>query len=192
MLVDISLDEMLSLNGWMNKALAIDGWMSVEELAWLGNQASKHSIAVEIGSYLGRSTYAIGSTIKERVYAIDNWYGPTDSWVYLTDETRKILFDQFKTNLKDLINSRKVFPIKMDHRKIELNVKPDFVFIDGDHSTRAVLDDINTWLPRTKEGGLICGHDIQLETVHTAVKQRFPKFYQPTGTNIWVFEVEKQ
>lgn len=35
----------------------------------------------------------------------------------------------------------------------------DFVFIDGDHSHRAVIADIRAWAPKLKAGGLLCGHD---------------------------------
>lgn len=35
----------------------------------------------------------------------------------------------------------------------------DFVFIDGDHSHRAVSADIRAWAPKLKAGGLLCGHD---------------------------------
>ncbi len=33
------------------------------------------------------------------------------------------------------------------------------VFIDGDHSKRAVVADIEAWLPKVREGGWISGHD---------------------------------
>ena len=35
----------------------------------------------------------------------------------------------------------------------------DFVFIDGDHSYRAVKDDLAAWEPLVKRGGLVAGHD---------------------------------
>jgi hypothetical protein len=35
----------------------------------------------------------------------------------------------------------------------------DYVYIDGDHKTQAVIDDIEAWYPKVKKGGLIGGHD---------------------------------
>jgi len=35
----------------------------------------------------------------------------------------------------------------------------DLVFIDGDHSYRAVQDDIGAWLPIVKAGSVLAGHD---------------------------------
>ena len=35
----------------------------------------------------------------------------------------------------------------------------DFVFIDGDHSYRAVEEDLAAWEPLVKKGGIVAGHD---------------------------------
>ena len=35
----------------------------------------------------------------------------------------------------------------------------DFVYIDANHSYTYVRDDIQTWLPKVKKGGIIGGHD---------------------------------
>jgi predicted O-methyltransferase YrrM len=35
----------------------------------------------------------------------------------------------------------------------------DFVFIDASHEYEDVRDDILSWLPKVKEGGVIAGHD---------------------------------
>jgi predicted O-methyltransferase YrrM len=36
----------------------------------------------------------------------------------------------------------------------------DFVYLDGDHRTEAVVSDLELWWPRVKPGGILAGHDI--------------------------------
>lgn len=45
----------------------------------------------------------------------------------------------------------------------------DFVFIDCDHSYEGVKRDIELWGPKVRIGGMITGHDINLESVQRAV-----------------------
>jgi hypothetical protein len=35
----------------------------------------------------------------------------------------------------------------------------DLVFIDGDHSYDAVIANIKAWIPKVRDGGILCGHD---------------------------------
>jgi len=35
----------------------------------------------------------------------------------------------------------------------------DFVFIDGNHTFEYVVQDIATWEPKVRPGGMVCGHD---------------------------------
>lgn len=39
----------------------------------------------------------------------------------------------------------------------------DFVYIDADHSYRAVLEDLRAWSPKVRSGGVISGHDYRVE-----------------------------
>jgi predicted O-methyltransferase YrrM len=45
----------------------------------------------------------------------------------------------------------------------------DFVFIDGGHSMKQVLMDLDSWYPKIRVGGLIAGHDSNLFSVNFAV-----------------------
>jgi len=36
----------------------------------------------------------------------------------------------------------------------------DFVYIDGNHDYKYVLEDLNTWYPKIKPGGYLCGDDV--------------------------------
>jgi len=45
----------------------------------------------------------------------------------------------------------------------------DFVFIDGGHSMKQVLQDLDSWYPKVRQGGMIAGHDSNLFSVNFAV-----------------------
>jgi predicted O-methyltransferase YrrM len=157
----------------ITKAAAISGWMSVEELLWLAARAAEHKTIVEVGSYVGRSTRALGDHVANggKVYAFDDWLGARE----VKDSMKDGLFEEFSTNLADLIESKKVIPIKMDHSGVcsLLFDKPDMIFIDGDHSYENVLRDIKLWKPVLADGGLLCGHDIGWDGVYRATMEVF-------------------
>lgn len=56
---------------------------------------------------------------------------------------------------------RAVF-LRGDSTKMALRV-PDgslaFLYLDGDHSYRGVLDDLHAWIPKVKSGGVVGFHD---------------------------------
>ena len=46
----------------------------------------------------------------------------------------------------------------------------DCIFIDGNHSSESVYNDINVWLPKLKNGGILSGDDISWESVSSGIK----------------------
>jgi predicted O-methyltransferase YrrM len=52
----------------------------------------------------------------------------------------------------------------------------DCIFIDGDHSEKAVRADINAYFHKVKPGGILCGHDIDEPGVAAAVAGSFSDF----------------
>lgn len=185
----------------IRKAQQIEGWMMSSELQWLAENAVNHNLIVELGSYLGRSTRALGDNTPGVVHAIDHWYGPAgggnskplppsldsvgSSGIPWTEEDRAALFGLFSANLEDLIASKKVIPHRIDHTSVDLDLSPDMVFIDGDHSYEAVRHDLAVWVPKVKKGGLICGHDVNQASVHVPVSEVFPYYKQAVNTTIW-------
>lgn len=62
----------------------------------------------------------------------------------------------------------------------------DWVYIDGNHSYEAVVDDIHAWLPKLKPGGLIGGHDYLNDTAtkgwHCEVKRAVDELLRDVHT----------
>lgn len=164
----------------LNNALAIEGWMEPPELTWLAEQAAKHRVIVEIGSFKGRSTRALADNTKGVVIAIDDFHGPRE----IELNNRHTIYETFLHNMKGLKN---VVVVKADHRDLpEPDFQPDFVFIDGGHEYAAVKADIQYWLPRIAKGGLIAGHDYTwFEEIRIAVKELLPNAEVAPRTSIW-------
>jgi len=70
----------------------------------------------------------------------------------------------------------------------------DLVFIDGDHSYEGVRLDIDLWLPKVREGGVISGHDYNntnkygdaFKGVDKAVHETFDKDFKIKADSVWV------
>ncbi|WP_307441004.1 MULTISPECIES: class I SAM-dependent methyltransferase [unclassified Paenibacillus] len=113
---------------------------------------------VEIGSFKGKSTVALGlgskwlSERKRTIFAID----PFISNGYYTD-----YFNEFQNNILNFRLANYVSPIKnFSHDAIQdcpetLSV----LFVDGDHSYLGVKRDIELYVPRVVSGGFIAFHD---------------------------------
>lgn len=176
----------------ISRAISIQGWMSPYELEWLASEALSHSVIVELGSFLGRSTCALALHTPGTVYAFDDWRGPRDVWVEEQNcSMRELgidLYPTFEHNVGDLIRSGKIVPVRGDHADMSIipAVRPDFVFIDGTHHYEDAKRDILNWVTRVATGGLISGHDIAMDGVYRAVSEIFPRRWEMEAlTDIW-------
>lgn len=145
----------------LTRALAIGGWMEPIELYWLAAQAQTHFSIAEVGSFHGRSTRALADHTLGTVYAIDPWDGPykfEDGTACFTVSNSD--YSAFCTNMADSLTTGKVKICRGDLSAFAaLDIRPDMVFIDGDHRYEAVKSDILLALDLLEDGGLLCGHD---------------------------------
>jgi predicted O-methyltransferase YrrM len=68
----------------------------------------------------------------------------------------------------------------------------DFVFIDALHNYDAVKEDIATWYPKVRSGGLVAGHDWRWDGVGQAVTEFITQHnikghFTPIQSDIWFF-----
>lgn len=146
----------------IDNAVRISGWMQPAELLWLAEQAARHLLIAEIGSWKGRSTRALADNTRGRVYAVDTWCGSNDDHAML--ETVRVnpegwLLEEFKTNLQGCNN---VHVVQMESCKaagLLRDMRFDMIFIDAAHDYESVKTDILAWRPLLASGGLLCGHD---------------------------------
>src|SRR5690349_13242959 len=159
----------------------IPGWMTKCELTVLEALAScipSEGILVEVGSYLGRSAWTFAQSVHPsvKVYCIDPW--PDN------------LFPKFKENVKTCPNIITIQDLS-PRMAWDKNVRPDLVFIDGNHSYPHVDEDIKFWSQQLKKNGILCGHDFHYTwpdvcravIKHGALLKRSFRVFG--GTTIW-------
>lgn len=157
-------------------------WDGDGELAYLAELSSNAMNAVEHGVYMGRSSHVMLAANPH----IHLW--PCDPFTVAgTFETSKYFLSEFiKQHRCEIIQDGSIGASNMlQHMKGKL----DFVFIDDGHAYEDVCLDIRCWYPLVKQGGIICGHDLDLNPdneVARAVKHMLPEFYEPVP-RIWAY-----
>jgi predicted O-methyltransferase YrrM len=151
----LSLREVL----WTRKYHEIFTHLSSEEklaLCLLAVKLNKLAVAVEIGSFLGASAcfLAVGLSCKGRLYCVDTWNNDA------MDQPQRDTFDEFMENTQQFRD--KIIPLRGTSRDIatKVNLQIDFLFIDGDHSYEACLNDWLSWSKMLTPGAVVVFHDV--------------------------------
>jgi len=123
--------------------------------------ATKNMQIVEIGSWTGTSTTVLAKAVGEsgKVFAVDHWLGSVGERILELAKETDIYF-VFKQNMIANKLWNRVHPLVMDSATASTIFKDeilDLVFIDADHRFESVKQDIESWLPKLKVGGILCG-----------------------------------
>lgn len=172
----------------IDRAYNTCGWMPVPDLTYLAEIASKSQTIVEIGSWKGRSTLAFACNTPGTVYAVDTWKGTEQQGTELSQHEEGWLLEEFKLNTAGLDNIVICEGPSVEMAKVYAGPEIDVVFIDGYHTYEGVRDDILSWSPMLRPGGILCGHDYvppYWEGLLRAVREFVPKFRVVPGTMIW-------
>jgi glycosyltransferase involved in cell wall biosynthesis len=137
-------------------ANSIPGWMTFREQLFLYTQAKKMESVIEVGSWKGKSTYALCKSGCPSVTAIDHWKGSVGEDAH--KEANEIsIFAQFNENMKEFSNLNAIIGDSNLASGTFSDKSVDMIFIDAGHTYEEVRNDIRTWLPKARI--LICGHD---------------------------------
>lgn len=180
----------------------IEGWFDFQDLyRQMVRQANETAHFVEIGAWMGRSTAFLGQEIKAsgkniQLHVVDTWEGSPEKvhrrrLAKLQDEG-KTLFDVFSHNMAACGVDQVVTPVRSDSvsaAEFYLDRGLDFVFIDGEHTYKAVCADIDAWLPKVKPGGVLAGHDLPHGPVRDAVSDKLGADFRKSGPRSWTYIV---
>ena len=163
----------------------LPGWMSVDELVWLHAQAIHASSVVEIGSWKGRSTYALLTGCLGSVYAVDHFKGsPSELETNHSEALTRDIFADFMANVGYFHNLRVMRMTSADAAQnfVDEDIFAEMIFIDGEHTKESVLNDLKLWMPRCSK--LLCGHDVNFDGVRDALAELSIHTHQGPGS-IW-------
>jgi len=156
---------------------------------------------VEVGSFLGDSS--------SRAFCEGIARYKKNSMLYCVDSFEDAFFTEdiqpkgFLIKLRKILRGRKLIDVFRENmrgriyteiiKKSEIAAKDfeaesvDFVFIDAEHTYSAVIKDIESWYPKLKIGGVMCGHDYGKDCfgVTAAVHSFFKKVDNPI-CSIWM------
>jgi len=159
------------------------GGMEKEELSYMYD-ISKDKVILELGSEMGQSAYVMAQVAKN-ITCVDAWddtyehlnNDPKQKNVYVSDITlyknspknfngelknKDNVFEQFKTNCKDFIDSGKLNYVKgktLDAVNQFDDQYFDIILIDADRSYEGVYGDINSYSSKLKKDGYLVFHD---------------------------------
>jgi len=127
-------------------------------------------VVAEIGTYDGGTSLAIAPVVKEvngKYIAVD-WFignetiqGPGHGYDEGQHDT---VLDNFKHNINEVgcndITTIYDMP-SLEAAPLIKDKSLDICFIDADHRYKAVKEDILAYASKVKDGGILCGHDLE-------------------------------
>ena len=130
----------------------------------------KPLIGAEIGVASGKNAQRILNFLNiKQLILVDPWKVYSDAWqVDNTSPKRLDKFDDtfhennYKKTVKNFSNNPKVKIIRdysVNAAKMFDDKYFDFVYLDGDHSYEGVKKDLDSWYPKLKKFGVMCGDD---------------------------------
>jgi glycosyltransferase involved in cell wall biosynthesis len=162
--------QQISYNHIRSAVESVEGFMIPGQEEYLFNKVQSlpdNAVIVEIGSFKGRSTVAMGYACvgtNRKIYSIDTWDGNN------SDFSERQFFEVWQQNVRVNGIEQYVTPLRgYSHNILERwdeitgGKEIDFIFIDGSHQYLDVLKDFELSFPLLKDGGWIAFHDV----IHT-------------------------
>lgn len=145
----------------------------------------------EIGVWKGKTSQHLLHTFPELKLFLVDPYKPLKKYnartcKFETLEDGDAMYNRLVKYFHEQFGDRAIWLRKKSKKaaKEVENKSLDFVFIDGNHAYEYVKQDIELWLPKVREGGIISGHDILKNDVQQAAIEVLGEITRE-GKNVW-------
>ena len=159
--------------------------------AWIENY--KPNVVIEVGSFLGYSAIKMAKEVKRlglptKIICVDTWLGSPEHYrMYKSKEDIRIgykngyptLYQKFissviQNEVQDIIYPFP-YPSSIAYKILknifeEIDIKADFIFLDGSHEEYDVQMDLFYYYQLLKQGGNLWGDDYGWEGVYNALE----------------------
>ena len=174
---------------YFERALAgVEGWLAPDDAVWLARHAAQvverdpHAVVVEIGSWKGRSTIAMGVALRQagcgRIFAIDPHRGDPE---HPSDTMPEFLRNLHAAGIAQVVEPIRAFSREPIDRFADGSVQ--FMFLDGSHEYEEVSRDIAEWGSKLADGAEVAFDDADWPGVNRALRaqvaQRGSQFRRP-------------
>jgi hypothetical protein len=168
-------------------------WISGKDLPDLILKLGQEVRGIEIGVCRGENIcYCLERCENlKKIVAIDP-YLPYEDWnLTITKEIIEKFYEIAKLNFSTFDDRIEFVRNTSDnvHKTLE-DCKYDYIFIDGEHTYSAVLQDLKNYYNKIRLGGVVSGHDANLQQVLDAVndfrdKEDITAELKFCNTNVW-------
>jgi hypothetical protein len=124
---------------------------SRNELGELFQKHNKLGKGAEVGCYLADFSKIISNNYTGIIFAID--YFDKDDFLYCED---------MEKSARKNIEGTKIAILKGKSTEVAERFNDgslDWVYIDANHTYESAKEDIATWMPKVRKGGIVSGHD---------------------------------
>lgn len=164
------------------------------ELLYELSKTFTNSTMIEIGSYMGESTMLFGCTrLFDKIYSIEPHDG-IEEFNEVMSLRWKDIEKEYRTNTRFFTNIEHIKNFSYDVVDRFQDKSIDFIYIDGRHDYESVKRDLELYLPKLKNGGIIGGHDYNKNhwpEVCKAVNEVVGEPYKIFKDSSWIYKTKK-
>ncbi len=169
----------------------LQGWDSDNPLFKQVISDIRPALIVEVGTWKGASAIHMAGICRQlgldaEIVCIDTWLGNWQHWARRDGVGSRVdlrlknglphLYYQFMSNvlierMDDIITPLPLTGIAGAELFAHYELRPDIVYVDGDHEYEAVISDLRGWLARLSDRGVLIGDDYMWPGVERAVRE---------------------